>query len=73
MKSITELKNNWNEIKMDLETKLALLTNCDSSLSKGKQDEMPGIFQNKECKTKEENSARISQHFYLPFFVFNSL
>ena len=60
MKTIVELKGNWNEIKGKLKQKFALLTDDDLLLVVGKQDELLGRLQNKLGKTKEEIQKLIS-------------
>jgi len=60
MKTIMELKGNWNEIKGKLKQKFALLTDDDLLLVVGKQDELLGRLQNKLGKTKEEIQKLIS-------------
>ena len=59
MKTITEFKGDWNEIKGKLKQKFALLTDNDVLLVEGKQDEMLGRLQVKLGKTKEELHAII--------------
>lgn len=54
MKTIIELKGNWNETKGKLKQKFALLTDNDALLFEGKQEEMLGRIQIKMGKTKEE-------------------
>jgi len=54
MKSKTELKGNWNEIKGKLKQKYAILTDDDLLLVEGKKDELLGRLQVKLGKTKEE-------------------
>ena len=52
---------NWNEIKGKLKQKFALLTDSDTMLIEGKQDEMLGRLQIKLGKTKEEIVKLISE------------
>jgi len=54
MKTIIELKGNWNEIKGRLKQKFAMLTDRDMLFVEGKQEEMLGRLQVKLGKTKEE-------------------
>jgi uncharacterized protein YjbJ (UPF0337 family) len=54
MKSITELKGNWNETKAKLKQKFAILTDSDVLFVEGKKDEMLARLQAKLGKTKEE-------------------
>jgi uncharacterized protein YjbJ (UPF0337 family) len=54
MKSTTELKGNWNEIKGKLKMKFAQLTDNDLLLLEGKQDELFGRLQVKLGKTRDE-------------------
>lgn len=54
MKTMTELKGNWNETKGKLKQQFAMLTDNDLLLVEGKQDEMIGRLQIKMGKTKEE-------------------
>ena len=61
MKTTTELKGDWNNIKGKLKQKFAILTDNDLLLIEGKQDEMLGRLQVKLGKTKEEIQKLISQ------------
>lgn len=61
MKTTTELKGDWNNIKGKLKQKFAILTDSDLLLLEGKQDEMLGRLQVKLGKTKEEIQKLISQ------------
>jgi uncharacterized protein YjbJ (UPF0337 family) len=61
MKSLTEIKANWNETKGKLKQKFALLTDDDVLLAEGKQDELIGRLQLKLGKTKEELHKIISE------------
>lgn len=54
MKTLTELKGNWNETKGKLKQQFAILTDSDLLLIEGKQDEMLGKIQIKLGKSKEE-------------------
>ena len=54
MKTTTELKGNWNELKGKLKQKFAILTDNDLLLVDGKEDELLGRLQTKLGKTKEE-------------------
>ncbi len=54
MKTVTEIKGNWNEIKGKLKQKYATLTDDDLLLVEGKQDELMGRLQARLGKTKEE-------------------
>lgn len=54
MKTTTELKGNWNEVKGKLKQKFAILTDNDLLLEDGKEDELLGRLQTKLGKTKEE-------------------
>ncbi len=47
-------QGNWNETKGRLKQKFAFLTDSDTLLIEGKQDEMIGRLQIKLGKTKEE-------------------
>jgi uncharacterized protein YjbJ (UPF0337 family) len=60
MKSMTELKGNWNETKGKLKMKFALLTDDDLLLLEGKQDELFGRLQARLGKTREEVQKIIS-------------
>jgi len=61
MKTLTELKGNWNEQKGKLKQKFAILTDSDVLLVEGKQDELLGRLQIKLGKTKEEIQKLISE------------
>ncbi len=61
MKSITEIKGNWNEAKGKLKQKFAILTENDLLLVEGKQDELLGRLQVKLGKTREEITKIISE------------
>jgi len=61
MKTITELKGNWKEIKGKLKQKFAILTDSDLLLAEGKTDELLGRLQAKLGKTKEEIHKLISE------------
>ena len=54
MKTTTELKGNWKEIKGKLKQKYAILTDNDLLLEDGKEDELIGRLQYKLGKSKEE-------------------
>jgi uncharacterized protein YjbJ (UPF0337 family) len=60
MKSLTELKGNWNEIKGRLKQKYAQLTDDDVLWVEGKQDELFGRLQAKLGKSREELHHLIS-------------
>ncbi len=61
MKTITEIKGNWNEAKGKLKQKFAILTDNDLLLVEGKHDELVGRLQIKLGKTKEEIRKIISE------------
>ncbi|MCF8451511.1 MAG: CsbD family protein [Taibaiella sp.] len=61
MKTITEIKGNWNEAKGKLKQQFAMLTDNDLLLVEGKQDELIGRLQIKLGKTKEEIRKIISE------------
>ncbi|MBC7695645.1 MAG: CsbD family protein [Burkholderiales bacterium] len=61
MKTTTELKGNWNELKGKLKQKFAILTDNDLLLVDGKEDELLGRLQAKLGKTKEEIQNLISK------------
>lgn len=61
MKTINELKGNWNETKGKLKQKFALLTDNDLMLVEGKQEEMLGHLQVRLGKTREELQKLISE------------
>jgi uncharacterized protein YjbJ (UPF0337 family) len=61
MKNLTELKNNWSELKIKLKMKFDLLTDSDVLLAEGKQDEMLTRLQLKLGKTKEEIQKIIAE------------
>jgi uncharacterized protein YjbJ (UPF0337 family) len=61
MKTITEFKGNWNELKGKLKQKFALLTDDDVLLMDGKHDELFGRLQVKLGKSKEELHKIISE------------
>ena len=61
MKTTTELKGNWNELKGKLKQKYAILTDNDLLLEDGKEDELLGRLQTKLGKTKEEIQTLISK------------
>lgn len=61
MKTLVELKGNWNETKGKLKQKFAMLTDSDVLLVEGKQDEMLGRLQVKLGKTKEEIQKLIAE------------
>lgn len=61
MKSATEWKGNWNEIKGKLKQKFASLTDDDLLWVEGKEDELYGRLQQKLGKTKEELHGLISE------------
>ncbi len=61
MKTTTELKGNWNELKGKLKQKFAILTDNDLMLEDGKEDELYGRLQTKLGKTKEEIQKFISE------------
>lgn len=54
MNNMTELGENWKEIKVKLKQKFGILTDSDVFLVEGKQEEMLGKIQHKLGKTKEE-------------------
>ncbi len=54
MKTLTELKGNWNETKGKLKQQFATLTDDDLLFEEGKEDELLGRLQKKLGKTKEE-------------------
>jgi len=54
MKTMAELKGNWNEIKEKLKQKFVVLTDSDMLVLEGKQDELLGRLQAKLGKTNEE-------------------
>lgn len=60
MKTLTELKGNWNETKGKLKQKFAMLTDSDLMFSEGQQEEMLGRLQAKLGKTKAEVQKLIS-------------
>ena len=60
MKTLTELKGNWNETKGKLKKKFAMLTESDLMFAEGKQEEMLGRLQIKLGKTKAEVQKLIS-------------
>ncbi len=60
MKTLTELKGNWNETKGKLKQKFAMLTDSDLMYSEGKEEEMLGRLQIKLGKTKVEVQKLIS-------------
>lgn len=60
MKTLTELKGNWNEIKGRLKQKYAQLTDDDVLWVEGKQDELFGRLQAKLGKSREELHDLIS-------------
>ena len=55
------IQGDWNETKGKLKQKFALLTDSDTLLIDGKQDEMIGRLQVKLGKTKEEIQKLISE------------
>jgi len=61
MKSLTEIKANWNETKGKLKQKFAMLTDDDVLFTEGKQDELIGKLQLKLGKTKEELHKILSE------------
>lgn len=61
MKKLTELKGNWDETKVKLKQKFAMLTDSDLLLTEGKQNEMFIRLQIRLGKTKEEIQKLISQ------------
>ena len=61
MTNIIELKGNWNETKGKLKQKFAILTNSNSLLVEGKQDEILGRLQINLGKTKEEIRKLIAE------------
>jgi uncharacterized protein YjbJ (UPF0337 family) len=61
MKSLTDIKANWNETKGRLKQKFALLTDDDVLFTEGKQDELIGKLQLKLGKTKEELHKILSE------------
>ena len=61
MKNEPQLKINWNQIKVELKQKFAMLTDSDLLILEGKQDEMIGRLQHKLGKTKEEIYKLISE------------
>jgi uncharacterized protein YjbJ (UPF0337 family) len=54
MANTTDLKDNWNEQKIKLKQKFALLTDNDLLFETGKKYEMLGKLQIKLGKTREE-------------------
>lgn len=61
MKTIAEIKGNWNEAKGKLKQQFAMLTDNDLLLAEGKHDELIGRLQIKLGKTKEEIRKIISE------------
>ncbi len=61
MANLTELKGNWNETKGKLKQKYATLTDDDTLLIEGKQDELLGRLQVKLGFTKAEIHKIVSQ------------
>ena len=61
MKTPTEIKGSWNELKGKLKQKFFLLTDSDVLLVEGKQDELLKRLQTKLGKTKEEIKKIISE------------
>ena len=56
-----DLKEDWNETKLKLKQKFAMLTNSDILLMEGKQEEMLARLQIKLGKTKEELRKLIAE------------
>ena len=56
-----DLKEDWNETKLKLKQKFAMLTNSDVLLMDGKQEEMLARLQIKLGKTKEELRKLIAE------------
>lgn len=54
------LKGTWNEQKVKLKQKFAILTENDLMFAEGKKDQMMGKLQITLGKTKEELNALIS-------------
>ena len=52
--NITEVKGNWNEQKVKLKQKFAVLTDNDLMSDEGRKEELLGKLQIKLGKTKEE-------------------
>jgi uncharacterized protein YjbJ (UPF0337 family) len=50
----TTIKGDWNELKGKLKQKFAILTDDDTMLEEGKEDELYGRLQKRLGKTKEE-------------------
>jgi uncharacterized protein YjbJ (UPF0337 family) len=61
MTTLTEFKGNWNETKVKLKQKYAILTDSDVLLLEGKQDELLGRLHMKLGLSKEEIHNIISQ------------
>ena len=61
MSTSTEIKGDWNQLKGKLKQKFAILTEDDTLLVDGKQDELLGRLQVKLGKTKEEIRKIISE------------
>ena len=61
MKTIIELKGDWNEVKGKLKQQFEMLTDNDLLFVEGKQDELIGRLQVKLGKTKEELRKIISE------------
>ena len=61
MKNLTELKENWNEIKAKLKQKFFMLTDRDVLFLDGKEDEMLGRLQFKLNKTELELRKLLSE------------
>lgn len=61
MKTITEMKGNWAEVKGKLKQKFATLTDDDLLFVEGKEEELEGRLQAKLGKTKAEIKKIISE------------
>ena len=61
MKKIIKKKESWQEIKVVLKQKFAMLNDSDLLLVEGKEDEMLSRLQIKLGKTKEDIKKIITQ------------
>jgi uncharacterized protein YjbJ (UPF0337 family) len=61
MTTPTELTGTWDEIKGKLKQKFALLTDSNTLIAEGKQDELLSRLQIKFGKTREEIQKLIAQ------------
>ena len=52
--STSEILGNWNEVKVKLKAKFAILTDSDLVILDGQKEELEGRLQSKLGKTKEE-------------------